>query len=152
MTIKQFSVKTLLCVILGTSTLYLQILLIKERTKTNIPLLVPPLLVEKLIQVESGGNPKAKSKSNAMGLVQVRPATAKYILNELAPYIGPHTINEMYDPQINLIVGMTYLLEMYYRFGDLHGALTAYNRGPSNSAANKITNYSKRIMEQTNGN
>lgn len=110
------------------------------------------LLVEGLIFAESGGDPKARSHVGARGLIQVMPRTALYILKKLEPSIGKHGLADLDDPKINLIVGLTYMVEMYHRFGDTHGTLTAYNRGPAKSKKGMVTAYSKKILKYVENN
>jgi len=83
-----------------------------------------PDLAYRLVRVESGFVSRAVSPMGAVGLTQVMPATAE----ELSPGIAYH---QLFDRETNLRLGFRYLrqlLEKYY--GDLHLALTAYNRGP----------------------
>jgi len=70
---------------------------------------------------ETGGmkDPEnARSKSGAIGVMQLMPATAK------ALGIDPT------DPYQNIQGGVTYLKQMQDKFGDSHLALMAYNAGP----------------------
>lgn len=78
-----------------------------------------PKLVQAVIQVESGYNPRALSRKGAMGLMQLMPQTAR----ELA-------VDDPWDPEQNVRGGTTYLRRMIDRFGDLQLALAAYNAGP----------------------
>lgn len=78
-----------------------------------------PKLVQAVIQVESGYNPRALSRKGAMGLMQLMPQTAR----ELA-------VDDPWDPDQNVRGGTTYLRRMIDRFGDLELALAAYNAGP----------------------
>ncbi len=80
-----------------------------------------PSLVKKVIQVESGWNPYAVSKSGAMGLMQLMPDTAR-ILGVTNPF----------DPEQNIRAGVRYLKYLLDLFGgDLEKALAAYNAGPT---------------------
>ena len=79
-----------------------------------------PRLVQSVVQVESGYNPKALSSKGAMGLMQLMPATAR----ELG-------VTDPWDPEQNIRGGARYLRLQMDRFGDLTLALAAYNAGPT---------------------
>lgn len=79
---------------------------------------VPEDLFLRLVQQESGWNPKAVSHKGATGLAQLMPATARRL-----------GVNAT-DPHDNLNGGARYLRMMYDRFGDWKLALAAYNAGP----------------------
>lgn len=90
-----------------------------------------PYLVIAIIKVESNFNPKALSKKNAIGLMQIREPTGKWIAGK----IGIHNfIDEMlYEPEINIRIGCWYInyLTKYYG-SNLQLALAAYNGGQGN--------------------
>jgi soluble lytic murein transglycosylase-like protein len=76
-------------------------------------------LVRAVIVVESGFNPRAVSKKGAIGLMQLRPATAKR-----------YGVKNIYDPTENVRAGAHYLSDLLARFGsNLELALAAYNAG-----------------------
>ena len=79
-----------------------------------------PRLVQAVVQVESGYNPRALSNKGAMGLMQLMPATARLL-----------RVKDDYDPDQNVRGGTTYLRQQIDRFGDLRLALAAYNAGPT---------------------
>ncbi|QMU56866.1 MAG: transglycosylase SLT domain-containing protein [Boseongicola sp.] len=79
---------------------------------------VPPDLFLRLVQQESGWNPRAKSPKGALGLAQLMPATAQSLR------VDPS------DPSQNLEGGARYLAEQFRRFGTWRLALAAYNAGP----------------------
>ncbi|MFB2531057.1 lytic transglycosylase domain-containing protein [Paracoccus sp. p4-l81] len=79
---------------------------------------IPENIFLRLVQQESGWNPRARSHKGATGLAQLMPGTARKL------GVDPH------DPQQNLEGGARYLRMMYNRFGDWRLALAAYNAGP----------------------
>ena len=78
-------------------------------------------LVKSVISTESHWNYKAKSRAGALGLMQIMRACAK-------DYKTPHS--EMYDPYVNVTIGIKYLAKLTKRFDDTQTALVGYNEGP----------------------
>tara|TARA_Y100000593_G_scaffold204_1_gene436 strand:- start:1518 stop:2090 length:573 start_codon:yes stop_codon:yes gene_type:complete len=101
-------------------------------------------LVKSVISIESAWNYKARSHAKAHGLMQIRSICAK-------EFNTPHS--EMYDPYVNVTVGIMYLSKLLKEFPDVESALVAYNEGPtytrkykedyiySSKYVNKITAY-----------
>jgi soluble lytic murein transglycosylase-like protein len=79
---------------------------------------IPEDLFLRLVQQESGWNPRARSHKGAMGLAQLMPGTAAKL------GVNPN------DPVQNLNGGARYLRMMYNQFGNWTLALAAYNAGP----------------------
>lgn len=96
-------------------------LIIKYANKHDIP----KDLAFRLVKAESNFNPDAVSVAGAVGLAQVMYPTAL----DMKPDI---TYTELFDPEINLDLGLRYLGMMLATFGDTALALSAYNGGPSN--------------------
>lgn len=90
---------------------------------------IDPMLVLAVIQIESTGNPRAVSHVGAMGLMQLMPDTAK----EFAPRLGIEWKGPemLFDPELNVRVGISYLSYLFDRFEDLSIGLVAYNWGPT---------------------
>ena len=78
-------------------------------------------LVKSVISTESGWKYNAKSSAGALGLMQIMKACA-------TDYKTPHS--EMYDPYVNVTIGIKYLSKLNKRFEDTQTALVAYNEGP----------------------
>lgn len=89
-----------------------------------------PFLVKSLIRQESGYANRAVSTSNAMGLMQLIPPTAKEVAQDLK--LGPLEIPEdVFNPATNIKMGTTYIARMIKMFeGSVPLGLAAYNAGP----------------------
>jgi soluble lytic murein transglycosylase-like protein len=79
---------------------------------------IPEDLYLRVINQESGFNPKARSSAGAIGPAQLMPGTAR------AMRVNPHNTAE------NVRGGARYLSEQYKTFGSWPLALAAYNAGP----------------------
>jgi hypothetical protein len=89
-----------------------------------------PLLLLALIKVESGFDHFAVSPVGAEGLMQIMPTTGRFLADQNG-FTRPdgHT----FDPVLNVRLGTRYLAQLQHQFGSLEVALTAYNRGPTNT-------------------
>ena len=88
-----------------------------------------PLFLTALIITESSFNNWARSRKGALGLMQIKPKTGFAIANETnLKWRGRETL---FDPNINIVLGVYYLDKLVKRFGNLQLALEAYNHGPS---------------------
>ncbi|MDG2050074.1 MAG: lytic transglycosylase domain-containing protein [Myxococcota bacterium] len=87
-----------------------------------------PALVMAVIHVESSGNPDAVSHVGARGLMQLMPNTAEEIAGKLElDWKGP---DSLFDPVVNVTLGIAYLRQLNDRFDNIPMALAAYNWGP----------------------
>jgi soluble lytic murein transglycosylase-like protein len=81
---------------------------------------IDPLLLQSLIQQESGFDPNATSSSGAQGLTQLMPSTAAGL-----------GVTNPYDPAQSIEGGAKYLADQLSTFkGNVPLALAAYNAGP----------------------
>jgi len=77
-------------------------------------------LINSVIAAESNFDPKAISRKNARGLMQLLPETA-----------ARYGVNDIFDPKENIDAGTHYLSELLKQYNnDLALALAAYNAGP----------------------
>jgi soluble lytic murein transglycosylase len=88
-----------------------------------------PSLVLALIMVESSFYSKAISSKGAKGLMQLRPFVAKALAQEVGIAWDEEAV--IFDPEVNIRLGLYYLSQLILQFKDLKVALAAYNFGPT---------------------
>jgi hypothetical protein len=82
---------------------------------------VDKALIKAVMLAESGMNPGARSRSGAMGLMQLMPPTARDL-----------GVTDAWDPRQNIDGGVRYLRKVLTMFqGDRRLALAGYNAGPN---------------------
>jgi membrane-bound lytic murein transglycosylase D len=86
-----------------------------------------PTEIEFLSIIESGLDPKIKSRVGAMGLWQFMPATGRMYGMQVNP-----DIDDRMDPDLSTEAAAKYLKALYRMFDDWEVALAAYNCGPGN--------------------
>ena len=89
---------------------------------------VSPALLFSLIRQESAFNPRARSRADAFGLMQLIPSTARAAARKLRmPYRG---YRDLYDPHTNIPLGAAHFKKLLSRYkGSLILAAAAYNAG-----------------------
>jgi soluble lytic murein transglycosylase-like protein len=89
-----------------------------------------PTLIHSVIAIESNFNPKAVSRKNARGLMQLMPRTAELM-----------GVKDSFDPGQNIDGGSHYLSDLLKKYkNDLTLALAAYNAGPDS-----VDKYGRRV-------
>jgi soluble lytic murein transglycosylase-like protein len=82
---------------------------------------IDPKLIEAVMEVESGGNPRAVSRSGAMGLMQLMPSN-----------VAEAGVTDAFDPTQNIDAGAKQLSDLLTRFGgNIDLTLAGYNAGPN---------------------
>jgi soluble lytic murein transglycosylase len=91
---------------------------------------IDPALLAAVIYQESKFDPHARSDSGAIGLMQLRPATAHGIA--LRTGGSAFRTSDLENPEINIRYGSWYLQHLFRKYGDERLVLAAYNAGQGN--------------------
>jgi soluble lytic murein transglycosylase-like protein len=96
----------------------------------------PPSLVVALMATESSAFNWSRSEQGAVGLMQLLPLTAEAMVSEVSAWsqegeLRWHGEEMLFDPLVNIKLGLRYLAYLNRQFGDVTTALTAYNYGPT---------------------
>ena len=92
-------------------------------------------LLYAIARQESGFNPRAKSSSKAMGILQIIPSTAAFIMNNREYRLRRSKNHLLYYPTHNIAIGSKYikfLFKLPIVNNDLMWVLASYNAGPGN--------------------
>jgi soluble lytic murein transglycosylase len=87
-----------------------------------------PYFIAGLIRQETVFDPKARSRANALGLMQLLPSTGQSVARRGGASI---TSNDLFNPALNIQLGTAYVKEMLDRFGRFEYVAAAYNGGPT---------------------
>jgi len=88
-----------------------------------------PKFILALITIESSFQNRSISERGAKGLMQIMPCVAESLVQEMGiEWKGDHTL---FDPFLNIRIGIYYLSRLNLDFNDMRIALTAYNCGPT---------------------
>lgn len=88
-----------------------------------------PKFILALIAIESSFRNKSVSERGAKGLMQLMPYVAETLAQELGiEWNGDPTL---FNPFLNIRMGIYYLSQLIIDFNDLRVALAAYNYGPT---------------------
>ena len=86
-----------------------------------------PALLAAVIYQESKFDADARSRAGAIGLMQLRPDTARGIATRTGG--SRFRLDDLYDPEINVRYGSWYLRHLVDKYDDERLALAAYNAG-----------------------
>jgi soluble lytic murein transglycosylase-like protein len=111
--------------------------LIQKHAKKNG---VPVSLARAVVKIESNYNANARGAAGEVGLMQIKPATARGM-----GYSG--STKNLYHPENNIAFGMKYLGEAYRRGGGTTcGAILKYNAGHYAKRMNPVSaKYCQRV-------
>lgn len=84
------------------------------------PYYIPTALVKAFIHQESGGNPKAISRANARGVMQIIPRTSELLKCDW---------NKLDDPAFNINCGVKYLAALFTHTNNIVQVISSYNAG-----------------------
>ncbi|MAK06071.1 MAG: hypothetical protein CMM64_02965 [Rhodospirillaceae bacterium] len=92
-------------------------------------------LIYAIARQESGFNPRARSSSKAMGILQIIPSTAAFIMKNREYRLRRSKNHLLYNPTHNILIGTKYikfLFSLPIVNNDLMWVLASYNAGPGN--------------------
>ncbi len=105
---------------------------------------VPVLLANAIVQVESNFRPDARGSAGEIGLMQIKPATAR-----LMGYSGSN--DDLFHPETNIKFGMKYLGKAHrLGGGTICGTILKYNAGHAAKRMNPISSaYCSKVKRLT---
>ena len=107
---------------------------------------VPVALARAVVRIESNFRPTARGRAGEIGLMQIKPATAR-----MMGYSG--SAKGLYDPETNIRWGMKYLAKAHrLGGGDTCGTILRYNAGHGAKRMNKVSAaYCARVKRHMGG-
>ncbi|MCI6859965.1 MAG: lytic transglycosylase domain-containing protein [Clostridia bacterium] len=103
-----------------------------------------PNLIFAVIKAESDFDPNVVSKSGACGLMQIMPATAKYMIEQ---YDLNCSLDDLFLPKVNIEIGSQYLRYLLDKYKNLDDVIVAYNAGETTMMNWKKNNQSIQYAE-----
>lgn len=92
-----------------------------------------PMLVAAIIRVETNFRPGAESRKGALGMMQLMPDTAEWIMEQMKIREQWSMEELKYEAEPNITLGTWYLRSLLNQFdNNLPIAVAAYNAGPGN--------------------
>lgn len=110
----------------------------KEIREASIKYEVPMETIFSIIKIESNFNPRALSRKNARGLMQITPRTGRWLarINKIK-----YSKELLYNESYNITLGTLYLSILQNRYDDINKTLVAYNAGPKNLENGRWKNF-----------
>jgi len=99
---------------------------IKEEAKRHN---IDPYLIAGLIRQETVFTPNARSRANALGLMQLLPYVGRDVARKNGN--GAITANDLFNPVLNIQLGTAYVKELMEGFNRFEYVAAAYNGGPT---------------------
>lgn len=94
---------------------------------------VPVPLAHAVVKVESNFRPDARGRAGEIGLMQIKPSTAR-----MMGYSG--SVKELYHPETNIKYGMKYLAKAHQLGGgSTCGTILKYNAGHGAKRMNRVS-------------
>lgn len=101
----------------------------------NVPFTLPAPWINAIIEVESGGDPRAVSSAGAKGLMQVTDIALEDVVQNagrLDERCNSLTVtSDLFDPTVNVTAGICYIQLLQHTFKSVPLTLAAYNMGPT---------------------
>lgn len=89
-----------------------------------------PYLVAGIIRQETVFNPQARSRANALGLMQLLPSTGRAVARK-NNYGAQLSTADFFNPVLNIQLGTSYVKDLLGQFGRFEYVAAAYNGGPT---------------------
>jgi soluble lytic murein transglycosylase-like protein len=107
---------------------------------------IPVSLARAVVRIESNFRPNARGSAGEIGLMQIKPATAR-----MMGYSGG--AKGLYDPETNIRWGMKYLAKAHQLGGgDTCGTILRYNAGHAATRMNKVSSaYCAKVKRHMTG-
>jgi len=92
---------------------------------------IDPYLIAGIIRQETVFNPSARSRANALGLMQLLPSTGVAVAKKNSIGGGRISHADLFNPMVNIRLGTAYVKELLDRFERFEYVAAAYNGGPT---------------------
>lgn len=90
-----------------------------------------PYLIAGIIRQETVFDPRARSRANALGLMQLLPSTGQAVARRNNLGGGRISSNDLFNPSLNIQLGTAYVRQLLDDFRRFEYVAAAYNGGPT---------------------